>query len=520
MALKKRAPKVVKAKRKAAGENQPLAAVSVRGIDGIVKDAFVQYGTETIQDRALPDFRDGLTPVQRRVIYAAFEEGLLPDRAHRKAAHLVGTVMSRTHPHGDMSIYKAMVGLAHKDMKIIDGMGNWGRPELGSSVPAAAMRYIEARLTKEAVQVFFNKRYMDVADLIPNYDGSRKEPLILPALLPMPLVIGARGIAVGTTTFIPSFTLDSVIALTKKMLESKKGMTAPEMGQILKLASQYGGTAVSKPAAIRKVIGDGQGAVDWVCDFTHNVKAKTTIITGLCPDWSYDGALARMRKLPEIRHVQDYSSGANGIKIEIAYRTGLKAADVEKAQAKIEKFLTRRLTYRFNVTHRFVTETDGIVESSAKFKSVNLAELMNDWIKWRLALEVKAATKVANDLTFAIRRENLLLLATKHLDALIKIIRSNKGDASARIKAIMKLLTATEEEAKYVLTIPIGRFDRVSEGEQKAKILKLTSELKQAQKDVKDPRSAALRFMPDYAAVKKKAAATRPKRSVKTRQTA
>lgn len=504
-------------KQKAAGATQPLAAVSNRDIAGIVKDAFVQYGTETIQDRALPDFRDGLTPVQRRVIYTAFEDGLLPDRAHRKAATLVGSVMGRYHPHGDLSIYGAMVGLAHKGMKFIDGMGNWGRPELGSSVPAAAMRYIEARLTKEAVSVLFNKRYMDVTDMIPSYDGSRKEPLILPALLPMPLVIGARGIAVGTTTFIPAFTVESVTALTKAALSAKKPMSGSDMSKLLKIASQYGGRTVSKASDVRKVIEEGQGSIDWVCDFEHNDKAKTTTITGLCPDWKYDSAIASMRKLPEVRHVQDYSSGANGIKIEVAYRTSLKGPELEKARAKVEKFLGRRLSYRFNVTHRFLVEDDGIVESDANFKSVNLAEFMEDWVKWRLGLEIKAAGKIARDLEASIRREALLLLATKNLDALIKIIRSNKGDAAARIKAIMKLLKATEDEAKYVLTIPIGRFDRVSEAEQKNRIAKLKADLEQAKKDIKDPRSAALRFLPDATSSSSR---SKTKRSVKTKQAA
>ena len=188
----------------------------------IMQKSYIDYAMSVIISRALPDVRDGLKPVQRRTLYDMYELGIRYDRPYRKCARIVGDTMGKYHPHGDSSIYEALVVMAQdfkKGMALVDGHGNFGSIE-GDG--AAAMRYTEARLQKVTQVAFLSDLDKDVVDFGPNFDETEKEPLVLPARIPNLLVNGADGIAVGMVTSIPPHNLGEVIDAVKAMIKNNK----------------------------------------------------------------------------------------------------------------------------------------------------------------------------------------------------------------------------------------------------------------------------------------------------------
>src|ERR1700712_1316614 len=193
--------------------------IEPRGLEEEMRSSYLDYARSVIVGRALPDVRDGLKPVHRRVLYAMNEMGLGPTRAYVKCAKVVGEVMGNFHPHGDASIYDTMVRLAQDFSmrhQLVDGQGNFGSVD---DDPAAAMRYTEARLTRLAMEMVRDID-MDTVDFIPNYDGSKQEPTVLSSRFPNLLVNGGTGIAVGMATNIPPHNLEEVISATVAFLDN------------------------------------------------------------------------------------------------------------------------------------------------------------------------------------------------------------------------------------------------------------------------------------------------------------
>ena len=188
----------------------------------IMQKSYIDYAMSVIIARALPDVRDGLKPVQRRTLYDMYELGIRYDRPYRKSARIVGDTMGKYHPHGDSSIYEALVVMAQefkKGMPLVDGHGNFGSIE-GDG--AAAMRYTEARLQKVTQEAFLADLDKDVVDFGPNFDETEKEPLVLPVRIPNLLVNGSDGIAVGMATSIPPHNLSEVIDATKALIKNNQ----------------------------------------------------------------------------------------------------------------------------------------------------------------------------------------------------------------------------------------------------------------------------------------------------------
>ena len=198
-----------------------------------MQKSFIDYAMSVIIARALPDVRDGLKPVQRRTLYDMHELGIRYDRPYRKSARIVGDTMGKYHPHGDSSIYEALVVMSQdfkKGMPLIDGHGNFGNIE-GDG--AAAMRYTEARLQKVTQEAFFFFLYKDVVDFVPNFDETEKEPSVLPVKIPNLLVNGSEGIAVGMATSIPPHNLGEVIDAVKAYMLNNE-ITTKELMRYLK----------------------------------------------------------------------------------------------------------------------------------------------------------------------------------------------------------------------------------------------------------------------------------------------
>src|SRR3954451_5291966 len=305
--------------------------VEPRGLEEEMRSSYLDYAMSVIVGRALPDVRDGLKPVHRRVLYAMRESGLLPNRPYRKAATTVGDVMSKFHPHGDSAIYDTLVRLAQDfamRYPLVDGQGNFGSID---NDPAAAMRYTEARLARLATEMLRDID-ADTVEFAPNYDESRLEPLILPARFPNLLVNGSSGIAVGMATNIPPHNLresiDAVIAYiddpkidTVGLMKHLKGPDFPTGGIIvgrqgIKEAYQTGrGRIVVRARAHIEPLRQGKEAII-VTEMPYQVTKG---------DGRNDGSglikkiaeVVNDKKIPEISDLRDESSDKGGVRIVI-----------------------------------------------------------------------------------------------------------------------------------------------------------------------------------------------------------
>ena len=229
-----------------------------------MRDSFLEYAYSVIYSRALPDARDGLKPVQRRILFQMNQMGLRPDRGHVKSARVVGEVMGRLHPHGDSAIYDALVRMAQSfslRIPLIDGHGNFGSIDDGP----AAMRYTEARLAKSAIEMTAGIDE-DVVDFAPNYDGREIEPIVLPAAIPNLLVNGASGIAVGMATNLAPHNLAEVINASRFLLDHPKA-TLDELMTFIPGPDFATGGVIIGLAGIRDAYETGKG--------TFKVRART-----------------------------------------------------------------------------------------------------------------------------------------------------------------------------------------------------------------------------------------------------
>lgn len=224
-----------------------------------MKDSYIDYAMSVIVGRALPDVRDGLKPVHRRILYGMSGLGVTPDKPHKKSARIVGEVMGKYHPHGDASIYDAMVRLAQPfniRYTLVDGHGNFGSVD-GDG--AAAMRYTEARMTPLALQMLRDID-KDTVDFTPNFDGEEKEPVVLPSRFPNLLVNGSNGIAVGMATSIPPHNLCEVIDAAVKVIDEPES-TVEDLIKIIKGPDFPTGAMIMGKASMREAYRTGQGKV-------------------------------------------------------------------------------------------------------------------------------------------------------------------------------------------------------------------------------------------------------------------
>lgn len=436
----------------------------------VVEEGLKVYGAHTLEERALPDYRDGLTPVQRRTLWAAVTVGAVPPKASKKSAAIVGHTMGNYHPHGDASLYQSLVNLVNLPVPLFDGTGSFGSPALG--IEAASQRYTEARVSAFSMNTLLDQRLLDVTPMIPTFDGSKLEPLFLPSKLPVLLLNGARGIAVAAATNIPAFTYASVqkavqIALEKRVKAKKRaaGLLANEdIYTVLKPLSPTGGKLISPPSVLRAMLETGRGALRWRCDYDVDVKAKTVTITGFAPGWSFQASVDRIRAHEDVAAIEDLSADQK-LKVIIRFR---KSCDMSGFDAFADKHLTSSMTYSFNITQRFVTDNGGVKESSAKFRSVSVRELINLWLDWRIEHEVLAAGREASNIAKDIEREEAFLTVITMLDKVVALLKSKT--VKDKVRALSKMLGCSHDIAQLVWQSPIGRFDRMKEGDQKAKI--------------------------------------------------
>ena len=432
-----------------------------------MRTSFLEYSMSVIVSRALPDVRDGLKPVHRRILYAMNESGITPKRPHAKSARTVGDVIGKYHPHGDIAVYDTMVRLAQPfsmRVPLVDGHGNFGSID-GDS--AAAMRYTEARLDKPAMELL---RDLDkeTVDFQPNYDESLEEPVVLPARFPNLLVNGSSGIAVGMATNIPPHNLGEAIDATCMMLDNPD-CTVDDLMTVLPGPDFPTGGIIMGRKGIRDAYETGRGSltVRSTCRVEEGKNGKKSIIVSEIP---YQvnrtkllekiADLIRDKKLPEISNVHD-GADRHGIDIIIDLKQN---AIPQVVLNKLYKHTQLQVGFGYNM----VALVNGVP------RTLSLKEMLHYYI---LHQEDVVERRTRYDLAKAEARAHILegfVIALDNIDEVIQIIRASKTDAEAK-ETLMQTFSLSEKQSEAILEMKLRRLT----GLEREKIQQELAELRE-----------------------------------------
>ena len=418
-------------------------------LTGLMKNSFLDYAMSVIVARALPDVRDGLKPVQRRILYGMNELGVTPDKPYKKSARIVGDVMGKFHPHGDSSIYEGLVRMAQDfsyRYMLVDGHGNFGSVD-GDG--AAAMRYTEARMSKIAVEMLrdINKNTVDFQD---NYDGSEKEPTVLPDRFPNLLVNGASGIAVGMATNIPTHNLGEVIDAIHLLMQNPDA-TTEELMKVLPGPDFPTGGVVMGKSGIRKAYETGRGTiiVRAKVDIEEAKNGRQRIVVHEIPYMVNKARLieriAELAREKEIEGITDINDETDreGMRIVIDVR---RDASAEVILNNLYKMTLMQTTFNFNML--------AIVNGAPKVLS--LKQILQHYLEHQINV-VRRRTEF--DLKKAQSRDHIvqgLLIALDHIDEIIKIIREAQTSEIAKEQLIDRY-TLDDRQAQAILDMRLVR---------------------------------------------------------------
>ncbi|SDO95676.1 DNA topoisomerase IV subunit A [Microbacterium testaceum StLB037] len=436
-----------------------------------MQGSFLEYAYSVIYSRALPDARDGLKPVQRRILYQMAEMGLRPDRGHVKSARVVGEVMGKLHPHGDAPIYDALVRLAQYfslRVPLVDGHGNFGSLDDGPAAP----RYTEARLAAPAMALTENLDE-DVVDFIPNYDGQFQQPEVLPAAFPNLLVNGATGIAVGMATNMAPHNLIEVVAAAIHLLQHPDA-TVEELMEFVPGPDLPSGGIIVGLDGIKDAYTNGRG--------TFRTRAKASIeslgprrtgivITELPYLVGPERVIEKIKdavqakKLTGIADVTDLTDRNNGLRLVVAIKTGFDP------KAVLEQLY--RLT---PLEDSFGINNVALVDGQPQ--TLGLREMLRVYIDHRIRVVTRRS-----EFRLARKRERLhlvegLLIAILDIDEVIQVIRSSDDGEQARTK-LQEVFDLSHLQAEYILELRLRRLTKFSRIELEAERDQLNAEIAQ-----------------------------------------
>lgn len=412
-----------------------------------VSDSFLDYSMSVITARALPDLRDGLKPVHRRILYSMYESGYTPEKTHRKSARIVGDVMGKYHPHGDSSIYEAMVRMAQDfsyRYMLVDGHGNFGNIE-GDG--AAAMRYTESRLSKISLEILRNIN-KDTIDFVPNFDELETEPVVLPSRFPNILVNGTTGIAVGMATNIPPHNLKEVIDGCVAYINNPDIDVLGLMNYIKGPDFPTGATILGN-SGIKKAYETGKGSITIRSNARIEEKnGRQYIIISEVP---YGINLQELKnKVADLVHnkiiegISDYHSDLkNGIKITITLKKDANA------QVVLNK-LYKHTAFQTNYGITFLMLDQGVP------KTLGLKDIISKYIEFQKEIIVR---RTKFDLKNAEKRVHILeglKIALDNIDEIIKLIKAAKSDEEARNGLISKF-NLSEAQSNAILEMKLRR---------------------------------------------------------------
>jgi DNA gyrase subunit A len=440
------------------GSSGPGSTTNV-ALHEAAQSRYLNYALSVITSRALPDVRDGLKPVQRRILYTMWQQNLTADVKHRKCAKVVGDVMGSFHPHGDAALYETLVRMAQSfslRYPLVDGSGNFGSLD-GDS--AAAMRYTECRLTRLSDEMLTEIEQTTVP-FRPNYDGTKTEPVVLPARIPNLLVNGATGIAVGMATNIPPHNLGEVCTALIKLLDNED-LSSVQLCRYIKGPDfPTGGQILNTPDELKEIYKTGSGGIrlrgTW--DIGPETRSTKTIYIESVPYTVNKAQLVERiaevviaRKLPQLLDVKDLSTEDVRIAIEMK-----KDADEKMIMAYLFKHTPLQINFAVNLTCLIPTENAEV----GRPERLDLKQILWHFLHFRLEVVTR---RLEHELAALKKRVHLLEGFEKVFDALdeiIRIIRKSDGKADAAEK-IMKRFELDAEQTDAVLELKIYRLARL-----------------------------------------------------------
>ncbi len=454
--------------------------VELRSVENIMEDNYLRYSMSVIVARALPDVRDGLKPVHRRILYTMLEEGIRPGGKYRKSANVTGTVMARYHPHGNVAIYDAMVRLAQDwslRYPLVDGQGNFGSMD---GDPPAAERYTEARMARAAEELLSDIE-KETVDFIDTYDGERKEPSVLPAKLPNLLLNGQMGIAVGMATNIPPHNLNEVVDATIHLIDHPdaqlddllpfiKGPDFPTGGMIFGKESIRTAFATGKGGVVMRGVAevqeDGKRQQIIISEIPYTVN-KATLIEKIAD-------LVKDKKIGGISDIRDESARGT-VRVVIDLK---KDAYPKKLLNQLYKLTPLQLTFHYNM----LALVDGIQP-----RILGLQDILKEYIKHR---QIVVRKRTEFELRQAKARAHILeglKIALDHIDEVIKTIRASQTTEEAQANLI-KQFKLSELQAQAILAMQLRRLaglERKKIEDELKELLKIIGELESILADEK-----------------------------------
>src|SRR4051812_30341452 len=429
-----------------------------------IKRSYLDYAMSVIVGRALPDVRDGLKPVQRRILYSMLESGLRPDRPHRKCAAAVGEVLKKYHPHGDQSVYDALVRMAQSwslRAPLVDGHGNFGSQE---GDPAAAYRYTEARLSQNAMELL-REIDQETVDYVPNFDGYEQEPVLLPSRFPNLLVNGAGGIAVGMATNIPPHNLGETIDAAIAMIDDPEIDVAGLMQHIKGPDFPTGGVIMGRQG-IRDAYETGRGSIRMrgLAVIEETSKGGQRIVVTEVPYQVNPASLlmkvARLRKDRKLPEIANDAPNRLAIRNE-SNKQGMRLVFDLRAGANPHVALNNL----YKMTQ--LQDSFGVI-MLAIFDGQPKVMPLNEVIGHYLDHQIDVVTRRTRfQLRRAEERDHIvlgLLIALDHIDEVIALIRAAKDSEDARTK-LMSRFELSEIQANHILDMPLRRLTQLARAE-------------------------------------------------------
>jgi DNA gyrase subunit A len=449
----------------------------------VAKTRYLNYALSVITARALPDVRDGMKPVQRRILYTMWQQRLGPDAKHRKCAKVVGDVMGNFHPHGDASIYDALVRIAQPfsmRVPLVEGSGNFGSLD---GDPAAAMRYTECRLAV-ASPPLLEELEQETVTFRPNYDGTRTEPVVLPARFPNLLVNGATGIAVGMATSIPPHNLEEVCSASLRLLDAlveERQLSNRELCRTIKGPDfPTGGQIVSSVEELKQIYESGQGTVKvrgtWELG-TETKAGRTLFITSIPYNVNKATLVERIgeivsgRAMPHMLDVRDVST--DDVRIELTIK---READHELVMAYLFKHTPLQSNFSVNLTCLVPTENPEV----GRPERLDLQSILWHFLHFRLEVVTRRLEHELGQLNRRIHILEGFAAVFDALDQILQIIRKSDGKADAAQKIITRF-RLDAEQTDAILELKLYRLARLE-------ILVIQKELAEKRKRTKEIR--------------------------------
>jgi DNA gyrase subunit A len=470
-------------------------------IEEEIQRSYLDYAMSVIVGRALPDVRDGLKPVHRRILWSMLESGLRPDRPHRKAAWAVGEVVKKYHPHGLDAVYEALVRMAQDfslRYPLVDPHGNFGSVD---GDPPAAMRYTEARLAPIALEVLRDIE-AETVDFVPNYDGHEQEPTVLPSRFPNLLVNGAGGIAVGMATNIPPHNLGEVIDAVVHYLDHPESKPKDLM-KFIKGPDFPTGAAILGRQGITDAYTTGRGSIKVraATQIEETSQGRQRIVVTELPYQVNKARLAekiaelvRGGKLKDIADLRD-ESNRHGMRLVIELKRNANPHVVLN-----QLFKHTQLQESFGAI--MLSLVDGVP------RILNLAEMVGYYADHQVDVVTR---RTQYELRKAEERDHIvqgLLIALQHLDAVIKIIRGSRDAEEARTK-LMEQFKLTEIQANHILDMPLRRLTRLAREELEREHKDLLATIRRLKALLKDPKKIRSVIKEELAEIREKHADTR-----------